>query len=88
MTVFTGVIVYLLVFWTVLFAVLPWGVSAIRDKAPELAGGAPENPRIKVKFLMTAIISAFLWIALYSLIKMDVIDFYEIATQMEEEDSL
>ena len=42
MSVFTGIIVYLLIFWTVLFTVLPWG-----NRAPErqTEGDGRQRPR-------------------------------------------
>ncbi|HPD83131.1 MAG: DUF1467 family protein [Alphaproteobacteria bacterium] len=88
MSIFTGVIVYLLVFWTVLFTVLPWGNH--KEEAPEtgMAGSAPANPRIKKKFMMTFIISTIIWIIIALLIHFEVIDFYEIAREMVKEDSL
>lgn len=86
MSIFTGIIVYLLIFWVTLFAVLPWGNAPDQEKAPEDMGGAPANPRIKQKFLITAGVSVILWGIVFALIKSDVIDFYAIARQMTEED--
>lgn len=88
MTVFTGVIVYMLIFWTVLFGVLPWGNRAPDHYEQGMMGGAPANPRIKQKFIITAIISTVLWVVIALLIHFEVVDFYEIARQMKEEDSL
>lgn len=88
MSIFTGVIVYLLVFWTVLFMVLPWGNQAKDKTETGMAGSAPANPRIKKKFLITFVISAVIWAIISILIHMDVIDFYEISRQMVVEDKL
>lgn len=88
MNLFTGIILYLLLFWTSLFAVLPWG-----NRPPEgeelqsgNAGSAPVNPRIKQKFMATAVVAAILWGIVFALIHFGVIDFYGIARQMSEED--
>ena len=86
MTIFTSIIVYLLVFWTVLFAVLPWGNKAQDVPEEGMAGSAPANPRIRQKFLITFIISTIIWLIISSLIYFEVIDFYEISRQMVEED--
>lgn len=48
--------------------------------------GAPANPRLKQKFIVTAFVAAALWLLVFALIKMDVIDFYDIARQMTQED--
>lgn len=88
MSIFTGIIVYLMVFWTVLFVVLPWGNRAPDTYETGMMGGAPANPRIKQKFIITAIISTIIWVVVSLLIHFQVVDFYEIARQMKEEDSL
>lgn len=55
--------VYIVCWWTVLFAVLPLGMSQ-EGKAPPTDGaqwGAPENPDLKRKFITTTWVSALLW---------------------------
>lgn len=88
MSIFTSIIVYLLVFWTVLFTVLPWGNKAKDVAEVGMAGSAPANPRIKQKFLITFIISTIIWLIISALIYFEVVDFYEISRQMVKEDSL
>lgn len=75
----SGIVVYLLVWWTMLFAVLPFGLSRGED-------GKPENPKLGQKALITSIVSAVVWIIIYVLIKADIISFREIATRMIEGD--
>ncbi len=87
MTIFTGIIVYLMIFWTALFVVLPWGNRAPEEKEAGMAGSAPANPRIKQKFLITFVFSTILWGIIFTLIQMEVIDFYEISRQMVKEDN-
>lgn len=86
MSIFTGIIVYLLIFSVTLFTILPFGNEPDEHKAPENMGGAPKNPRIKQKFIATAIVSVVLWGIVFALIQMDMIDFYAIARHMTEED--
>ena len=88
MTIFTGVIVYLLVFWTVLFTILPWGNRAKETAEKGMAGSAPANPRIKQKFLITFIVSTIIWVIIAILIHLEIIDFYKIAREMVAEDAL
>lgn len=86
MNLFTGIIVYIMIFWTVLFAVLPWGNKPADTVEGGNAGSAPANPRIKQKFIITAIVSAFLWVIIATLIHLNIIDFYAIAESMKQED--
>ena len=88
MNIFTGVIVYLLVFWTVLFMVLPWGNGRKEAAETGMAGSAPTNPRIKQKFLITFIISTIIWAIIALLIYLEIVDFYQIARDMVADDSL
>ena len=84
----SGVVVYLLVWWTVLFAVLPYKVRQPDNIEAGRGTGAPENPHLKQKFLMTTFISAIIWIIIWVLIRVDIIDFNGIARHMMEEDNL
>ena len=86
MTVFTGVIVYLMIFWTVLFCVLPWGNASRMKHEKGSAQSAPDNPRIAKKFLATAVISVLIWGIVFALIQVKVIDFHQAARIMQDED--
>jgi predicted secreted protein len=59
---FTAFVLYTLIWWTVLFAVLPFGTRPVAD-ADAVTGwrGAPEQPLIGRKLLATTVISAVLW---------------------------
>ncbi len=86
MTIFTGFMVYLMTFWTVLFCVLPWGNKRHENEEEGLAGSAPANPRIKQKFIITALVSAIIWGIIFALVEMQIVDFRGIALQMAKED--
>jgi len=88
MTIFTSIIVFLLVFWTVLFVVLPWGNRSTTEKTEKEFGGAPINPRIKQKFIITFITSLVIWSIISFLIHTEVIDFYEISREMFADDAI
>ena len=75
MTWFTGLLVYVMVWWVVLFAVLPWGVRVPDEQEPGHASSAPSNPMIGRKALITTAISAVVWCAIYALIESDLISF-------------
>ena len=62
MNPFNGFVLYVLIWWTVLFAVLPLGVSPVAG-ADKTSGwrGAPARPQIARKLLITTLASAALW---------------------------
>ncbi|MBU6234775.1 MAG: DUF1467 family protein [Alphaproteobacteria bacterium] len=74
MGVVSGIVVYFCIWWTVLFAVLPWGVR--QPDTPETGVvGAPVNPNLKRKALATTIISAIIWGIVQLMFYYDVVDF-------------
>ena len=62
MSWFTAFVVYVLIWWTVLFAVLPFGTRPVAD-ADAVTGwrGAPARPLIGRKLAATTVLSAVLW---------------------------
>jgi predicted secreted protein len=73
---FTGVVLYVLIWWTTLFAVLPFGTKPIAEP-DETTGwrGTPERPMMWRKVLITTIISAVIWGGCYLLITSDWLSF-------------
>ena len=55
--------VYIVCWWTVLFAVLPLGMSQEAQERPTDGAqwGAPKNPRLLRKFITTTWVSGILW---------------------------
>ena len=72
MTVFTGIAIYFTIWWTVLFSVLPIGVTSHAeagiDKGDGGDPGAPVDPKLKKKFLTTTIVTKKLWTILFLVI--------------------
>ncbi len=77
MTLFSGIVVFTVIWWLVLFTVLPWGVRRTEDPKPGHAVEAPANPRILLKFAVTTAISAVLFAIAWWLIESDLISFRE-----------
>lgn len=77
MSVFTGIAIYLTIWWTVLFSVLPIGVTSHAeagiDKGDGGDPGAPVDPKLKKKFKTTTIISTVLWVILFLVLHFKVI---------------
>jgi predicted secreted protein len=76
---FTGIVVFLLIWWTALFAVLPIGTRPVEDADPDAGGwrGAPTAPRLGRKVVLTTLVAAVLWVGAYALIESDLISFRE-----------
>jgi predicted secreted protein len=65
----TEFVVYALIWWVVLFAVLPWGVERDENPAPGHDAGAPKAPRLWIKMAVTTGIAAVLWMIAIWLIR-------------------
>jgi predicted secreted protein len=75
----TGVAVYVIIWWVVLFAVLPWGAAPPDKPQPGHATSAPAKPRMGLKALITTGIAAVIWAAVYALVQSDLISFRDLA---------
>jgi predicted secreted protein len=65
MSIATALAVFFLIWWVVLFAVLPWGIRSQHESEDMVAGtdpGAPVNVRLGRKLLWTTLVA----IAIYA----------------------
>ena len=70
--------VYFVIWWLVLFAVLPWGVRTQAEEGtvePGSAESAPVRPQLVKKALVTTLISAVLLAVVYVVVEMGWLDF-------------
>ncbi len=65
----TEFVVYALIWWVVLFAVLPWGIERDENPVPGHDAGAPKAPRLWIKMAVTTGIAAVLWVIAIWLIR-------------------
>ena len=68
MPVTTAAAIFFLIWWVVLFAVLPWGVrrqDEAGDVAPGTDPGAPAVPYLGRKLLWTTVVSLVIFAACY-----------------------
>ena len=79
MNLVSAIAVFFIIWWTALFAVLPFSLS--RDEQ-----GIPRNPNLKKKFLITTIIAIVIWLLIYVLVEVEVISFRDLAASMAEGD--
>ena len=73
----TAFAVYLTLWWTVLFAVLPLGNRTYHEDGVKVTDGgdpgAPINPNLKKKFITTTWVSAVAWLIIMAIIKFGLI---------------
>ncbi|MBT3306833.1 MAG: DUF1467 family protein [Alphaproteobacteria bacterium] len=77
MTFWTGLATYGIIWWLIIFMVLPWGVRRID---PEDLGemddpGAPQKPRLLLKLAITTVLSGVVFGLVYLVIVSGVISF-------------
>lgn len=74
----TALMVYGILWWLVLFMVLPFGVRTAEEAGDELepgqAASAPVRPRLWLKAAATTVISAVLFALFYGVVATGVID--------------
>lgn len=78
MGVMTGFAIYLTIWWTVLFVVLPLGVVTHAEAGIDPKGGAdpgsPVNPNLKRKFFTTTWIACIVWAIVWAIIHFHLIN--------------
>ena len=68
MSLATAIAIYFIIWWTVLFAVLPWGVRSQEESgsiSPGTDPGAPIIVRLGRKLIWTSIVAALVFAAWY-----------------------
>ena len=75
MTWFTGILLYVIIWWLVLFMVLPWGAHPPEKPEEGHAESAPEKPMLLRKAVATTVLAAIVWLGVYTLIVNEVIQF-------------
>jgi predicted secreted protein len=69
MSIGSAIAVYFIIWWAVLFTVLPIGVRSAHEEGEEIPpgtdAGAPVNPNLLKKALLTTVIAAFVFIFVY-----------------------
>ena len=76
-----SIIVYVLIWWIIFFSVLPIGIQSKKVKFKEQVEGidlgAPNNPKMGKKFLITTIITTLIFIVIYYLVKFNLLNLRE-----------
>ena len=72
MTIATGLAMYVVIWWIVLFAVLPWGVRPTTEPGGRgQMSGAPEKPMMGKKVLWTSVVAAAVWALIFAIVQSD-----------------
>ena len=69
MTLTTALAIYFVVWWTVLFAVLPWGIRSQLESGEVVPGsdpGAPALPKLRSKLVWTTVVATITFAAIYA----------------------
>ena len=70
-----GFLIYVIIWWIVIFTILPIGIKKSKKLEKGHADGAPENPLILKKFIITSLIAFVLWLIVFYFIKNQVFIF-------------
>jgi predicted secreted protein len=72
----TAIAIYFIIWWVVLFAVLPWGVHSQQESgevAPGTDPGAPAVHRLWIKLVWTTVFAGIVFGILTAIYKLDLI---------------
>ena len=70
-----GFLIYVIIWWIVVFTILPIGIRK-QDKIEKgHSDGAPQNPQILKRFIITSLIAFVLWLIVFYFIKNQVFNF-------------
>ena len=77
-----SIVVYVIIWWIVFFSVLPIGIQSKKDVFKEEIGGmdpgAPKNPNMGKKFLITTLITTIIFFVINYLVNIDLLNLREL----------
>ena len=83
MAISTALAVYFIIWWVVLFAVLPWGIRSQAESGDVVPGsdpGAPALPHLLAKLVWTTVVAGLVFAALAVVYAYDLIPFERLTT--------
>ena len=76
-----SIIIYVIIWWIIFFSVLPVGIQSnkevFKEKLEGIDPGAPKNPKIVKKFLITTIMTTIIFVLIYYLVKIELLNLRE-----------
>ncbi len=73
-----GIVTFLILWWVVLFMVLPFGVKRVHSPEEGHDPGAPEKPLLVRKLLVATGITAILFVLIFAVVSSGVISLREL----------
>lgn len=77
MPIITAAAIYFVIWWLMLFTVLPWGIRGQHESDDKIVKGsdpgAPIKAMMKRKVIQNSILSAIVWAVVMAIIKFDLI---------------
>jgi predicted secreted protein len=83
MSVSTSLAIFFIIWWVVLFAVLPWGIRSQDESGEVVPGsdpGAPALPKLKSKVIWTTLVSAIVFAAFQLIYRYRLVGLDDLAT--------
>ena len=77
MSIAGGIAIYFIIWWVVLFAVLPWGVRSHHEAGivdPHAEAASPIQPRLLLKAIITTVVAGVVFSIVYAVIEYKLID--------------
>ena len=75
MNIASGIVIFIITWWVVIFMLLPFGVKQNNNTKKGHDPGAPKNHHIRMKLVLTTIITVILWLIINYLINNKTISF-------------
>lgn len=77
MPLVTGIAVFFVLWWLLLFVILPLDIKGQHEDGDVVQGtepGAPSHPFIKRKIIQTTILTVIVWVIIFVIIEFNLID--------------
>lgn len=81
MDILTAFFIYILIWWVMLFTVLPMGVTRHADEGRGFDAGAPARADLKKKLIINSILSFFILAVFYILFETGILNWEKIFTE-------
>ena len=78
----TATVVFIIIWWIMLFMVLPWGVSRTENPEAGHDPGAPARPKLVRKLLITTGITIVLFGILYGVIDAEILSLQDLSAKI------
>jgi len=82
MSIFSGILIFILVWWMAFFCALPFRIESSGLNNDGNMPGAPAQAHVKGKAIIATLIAIAVWLMIYAVVKANLISFHDIARQM------